>query len=107
MRNLVETITENSFKKLYAGLAALRYRSLRFESRPDFDELQRYKENGEVLRTLVHSQWGITALHKNTKKYTTKYIFLFLQRFPGEKLYKSGGTGIVYVTHILLNSVGF
>jgi hypothetical protein len=30
-----------------------------------------------------------------------------LQRFPSEKLYKSGGTGTMYVTHILLNSVGF
>jgi hypothetical protein len=30
-----------------------------------------------------------------------------LQRFPSEKLDKSGGTRTVYVTHILLNSVGF
>jgi hypothetical protein len=45
--------------------------------------------------------------NKITAENPVEKSMLPLQRFPGEKLYKSRGTGTVYVTHILLNSVGF
>jgi hypothetical protein len=55
---------------------------------------------------------GVSAVKKRNKNKITaensvEKSKLPLQRFPSEKLYKSRGTGPVYVTHILLNSVGF
>jgi hypothetical protein len=55
-----------------------------------FDE----KENGEILRTLVHSQWGITALHKNTKDTQQSTFSFFYKDFPVKNCVNLEGQGL-------------